>query len=355
MGDVYISGTRWVTPLGTGSDVFDAIVAGKTPPVSEIGGMEGHGAHAAALVPQALLEPVAKLPRFRRSSRISLAAADAAFIAGARAAEGLARAGKDCEALAGRVAIIFAASDGGVIYTRKFYDQVVRQGSGSPLFFPETVYNAPGSHIAAMHCVDGISYTLVGDASVGLAALRLGVDLLESGQADACIVTGAEEVDWVLCEAYAQWRLAGSTAIEIGSNRGTLLAEGAAAIVLTREPGEFRLEVTDGVPFFRRTEAEASLTTALGQLQNRNGIAQVISSANGTFVDRAERNAIEKTVGELPTLYPKVTLGEAFGASALMQIVCAVESLRRNSSGPILVPVIGLNQQAAAAIISRAG
>ena len=73
----------------------------------------------------------------------------------------------------------------------------------------------------------------------------------------------------------------------------------------------------------------------------------------GTFVDRAEQNAVENTVGKLPTIYPKVTLGEAFGASALMQIICAVESLRRDPNGSILVPVIGLNQQAAAAIVSR--
>src|SRR6202034_915587 len=88
----------------------------------------------------------------------------------------------------GKCALIFAVSDGGVIYTRKFYDQVVGEGSGSPLLFPETVYNAPCSHVAALLGLDGITYTLVGDASAGLAAVRLGVDLLASGQVDHCII-----------------------------------------------------------------------------------------------------------------------------------------------------------------------
>jgi 3-oxoacyl-(acyl-carrier-protein) synthase len=337
--DVFITGARWITPLGTKLDeVFDAILAGKPAPLSEIPGPAGRKPHFAALVPEEFLDPVAKLPRLRRSSRISLAAAGVASAASGGP-----------ESLAGRVAVIFATSDGGVIYSRKFYDQVVRDGSGSPLLFPETVYNAPASHIAAMHNLDGITYTLVGDASVGLAAMRLGVDLIESGQADSCIVTGAEEVDWILCEAYGKWRLASG---QPGSRHGAIIAEGAAAIVLGRQ-GDYRLEaVSDGVPFFRQSESSQSLTAALAQLPLSTPPARVISSANGTFVDRAERVAVEAACGALPALYPKASLGDAFGASALMQIICAMESLRRDPAGPVLVPVIGLNQQAAAALVS---
>ena len=76
------------------------------------------------------------------------------------------------------------------------------------------------------------------------------------------------------------------------------------------------------------------------------------ASANGTFVDHAERTAVEAPSGAVPTIFPKVSLGDAFGASALMQIICAVQSLRREPAGSVLAPVIGLNQQAAAALIS---
>ncbi len=344
--DVFITGAGWITPLGAGLDeVWEAILAGTPAPVRELPGPPGSRPHRAACVPPGLVDAVARQPRLRRSSNISLFAAAACLAA-------LRDAGLD-PARPGRCALIFAVSDGGVIYTRKFYDQVVREGSGSPLLFPETVYNAPGSHVAALLGLDGITYTLVGDASAGLAAVALGVQLLTSGQVDHCLIGGAEEADWILCEAYRQWRLSsGSGAVKIGSRRGALIADGAAAIVLGRE-GVCQLRaVTDGVPFFRQSEAAASLFAALRQLPPDPASA-VISSANGTFVDDAERQALEMARGFVATIFPKVSLGDAFGASALMQMICAVQSLRRQrAAGPILVPVIGLNQQAAAALIS---
>ncbi len=107
------------------------------------------------------------------------------------------------------------------------------------------------------------------------------------------------------------------------------------------------------MPFFRRAAACASLAAALAQLPPLVSTTRVISSANGTFVDRAESAALEAaSISRVPTVFPKISLGEAFGASALMQIVCAVQSLRRDPAGRVLVPVIGLNHQASAALIA---
>jgi len=352
--DVFITGTGWITPLGTGlEEVWKGIVAGTRAPVRELAGPGGRRGHFAATVNPKLVDAVGRNPRLRRSSNISLFAAAAGLTAlGDAGLEALGGAGL------GRCAVIVSVSDGGVSYTRKFYDQVVREGAGSPLLFPETVYNAPASHVAALLGLDGVTYTLVGDASAGLAAVNLGVELLESGQVDHCLVIGAEEADWILGEAYRQWRLCSAAPeVEIGSNRGTLIADGAAAILLSRE-GRTRVEaVSGGVPFFRRSEAGASLTAALREMPEGVRPSRVISSANGTFVDVAERTALEAAYGEygqIPTVYPKVSLGDAFGASALMQIICAVQSLRQTPAEPVLVPVIGLNHQAAAALISVA-
>ena len=346
--DVFITGTGWITAIGAGLDeVWDAILAGTPAPVRELAGPPGRRPHLAAPVPPKLVDAIARNPRLRRSSNISLYAAAAAMAA-------LHDAGVD-PARPGSCAVICAVSDGGVIYTRKFYDQVVREGAGSPLLFPETVYNAPGSHVAALLGLDGISYTVVGDASAGLAALELGVQLLGAGEVEHCLVTGAEECDWILGEAYRQWRLSGpgGPGIEIWSNRGTLIAEGGAAVVLSRT-GRHRLRaLSSGVPFFRQAEAGASLAAALGQLPRAISPGLVVSSGNGTFIDGAERPAVEAAYGRLATIYPKVTLGDPFGASALMQVICAVQKLRRDpEAGSVLAPVIGLNHQAAAALIS---
>ncbi len=106
------------------------------------------------------------------------------------------------------------------------------EGAGSPLLFPETVYNAPASHIAARLGLQGEVLTLVGDAATGVTAVRTGCELLATGEADYCLVTAAQEIDWITCEAYSRWGL-----IRDDSSQSSVFSEGAAAIVLAREPG----------------------------------------------------------------------------------------------------------------------
>ena len=141
-----------------------------------------------------------KHPRLRRASAIS----KFAVVAGLAALDD-ARVHVNAE----RIALIFAISNGGVIYTRRFFHDIVETGaqSASPLLFPETVFNAPASHLAAILGITGASYTLVGDGAVGILALKMAEDLMASETLDHCLVVGAEEVDWLLCDAYRKWRL----------------------------------------------------------------------------------------------------------------------------------------------------
>jgi len=92
----------------------------------------------------------------------------------------------------------------------------VKQGASaaSPLLFPETVYNAPASHLSAQLGLDGACYTLVGDSTIGLTALKFAEQLLALGDVDRCVVVACEEIDWILCEAYRDWRLAGTPLAE---------------------------------------------------------------------------------------------------------------------------------------------
>ena len=118
-------------------------------------------------------EAIAKAPahpRLRRSSAISRFA----VVAGLAALED-AQVKLDAAA-AERTALIFAISNGGVIYTKRFYHEIVESGAqaASPLLFPETVFNAPASHLAAILGITGASYTLVGDGAVGLARVENG-------------------------------------------------------------------------------------------------------------------------------------------------------------------------------------
>ncbi len=331
----HIAGLGWVTPLGTGlEEVFARITNGEVAETKTVTNPETGRVHSYFPVPLKSVEAVGRNPRLRRSSPISYFA----VIAGLAALEnaGLVMTPET----AARTAVVFAISNGGVIYTRKFYDQIVKQGANaaSPLLFPETVYNAPASHLAALLGIDGASYTLVGDSSVGLSALHFGAQLLALGGIDQCVVVGAEECDWILCEAFADWRLA-----------RTPLAEGAAAVVLRRE-GKWALETHPGVPFFHRRDAAAALGRVLAEMKTAKPADVIVSSANSRFVDRAEAAALPAATH---TFFPKRYLGEAPGASALTQIVLATVALEKLGLHRALVPVVGFNQQASAARLTQ--
>ena len=353
----HLAGMGWVTPLGAGLDeVWARLMARDAAEVKAIANPETGRGLAYAPVPMKLVEALGRNPRLRRSSAISYFAVAAGLAA-------LADAGVEMTPeLAAQTAVVFAISSGGVAYTRRFYEQLVKQGANaaSPLLFPETVYNAPASHFAAQLGIDGASYTLVGDASVGLAAMKFAEQLLDTSDLAQVVVVGSEEMDWVLCEAYREWRLARGA--DAGS-RGALLAEGAAAVVLAREGATKIKALHDGVSVFRRAEAAAALDRVFAELVCASSVDAVIGCANGTFVDRAESAAIARHCPNAAAYFPKRAFGEALGASALMQVIVAALALAKDEvpgaepRGDVLktalVSTLGFNQQAAGLVLAR--
>ena len=232
---------------------------------------------------------------------------------------------------------MFAVSNGGVVYTKRFYHDVLESGaqSASPLLFPETVFNAPASHLAAILGIEGASYTLVGDGAVGILAMKMAADLLENETLDACLVVGAEEADWLLCDAYHKLRLIRrEPPVELFRNppRGMILSEGAGAVLIARDGAVHVDKIDPGGNFSHRQNATEIIQQTLQRLAARE--ASVIASANGTFVDLAERAAMEKEMPGARVYSPKAALGESVGASALWQIVIAVQALRTKRLPP---------------------
>jgi 3-oxoacyl-(acyl-carrier-protein) synthase len=326
-----IVGLGWITPLGAGlGQVQAALEAGNVAETRPVQNPETGAVHLCRTVPPKLVETLGRNPRLRRSSPISYFAVAAALSALADA--GYASLSPE---QAARTAVVFGVSNGGVIYTRRFYEQIMKQGANaaSPLLFPETVYNAPASHLAAALGIDGASYTLVGDNAVGLSALHLGAQLLALGECERVVVVGCEEIDWIVCEAFHDWRLA-----------PTPLAEGGSAIVLENQ-GALSLETRAGISFATRRNAADALREAVGNWTGE----LIVSSANGSFADRAERKALSKPA---QWIYPKRQLGEAPGTSALWQAIVAALDVRSKSCASALVPVVGFNQQASCARIT---
>ena len=353
--NVRIAGMGWVTPLGSDiGEVWSQLLSGKQA-VPQPFDLENEEHGSACRVPATAVGNLPSHPRLRRASAISRFAASAGLSA-------LSSAGIHMEpGLAGRTAIIFAIANGGVVYTRRFYNDIVSTGAraASPLLFPETVFNAPASHLAAVLGIAGITYTLVGDGAVGILAIKMATDLLENDAADRCLVVGAEEADPLVFRAYRKWRLcrkAPPMAVYEQSPRGMILSEGAGALLLHRGEGVAIGDVDPGANFNRRNELPALLSNILSRISQPNADA-LVTSANGTFIDRAEQQAIASVGGNTQVFAPKVLLGESVGASALWQTIAAAQILltqqmpgsatQTTRFTNVAVLTSGLNQQAA--------
>jgi 3-oxoacyl-(acyl-carrier-protein) synthase len=329
-----IAGMGWVTPLGSGVDsVWERLLHGDEASATTISEEFGDRSYNVFRVPESALRSAAH-PRLRRASAISRFAA-AAGLDALRAASV-----KLDPHNAERTALIFAISNGGVIYTKRFYRDIVNEGaqSASPLLFPETVFNAPASHLAAILGISGATYTLVGDGAVGLLAIRMAEDLMANEAIDYCLVVGTEEIDWLLCDAYRRWRLLRpAPPIEPFSKQklGMILSEGAGAIVLARD-GHFEIECAHAGGYFsKRAEAAEILKRILHDL-DQGKIDLVISSANGTFVDEAEYRAFKAVVPNAFVYTAKPALGESVGAAGLWQVILAAQALRSAELPPVL-------------------
>lgn len=341
-----IAGRGWVTPLGSGIDeVWQQMRAGKQPTAERISTPESARSYSVFRVPQSAIANAPIHPRLRRSSAISRFAVVAGFAALQEAGVELTRE------VAERTALIFAVSNGGVVYTKRFYHDVVATGAqaASPLLFPETVFNAPASHLAAILGITGVSYTVVGDGAVGVLAMQMADELMQNDAFDHCLVVGAEEADWLLCDAYSRWRLVRDEppiSPFQSPPRGTILSEGAGAVLLSRQ-GNLRIgKIVAGPNFQHQCEAADSLGPVFEQLGSDAADA-VVASANGTFIDAGEAHVIRQNCGRAKVHTPKQQIGESVGASALWQIIYGAQLLRDGEAQSAIISTCGLNQQVA--------
>ncbi len=336
----------WATPVGKDLQrVWHLIREGHRPDPTLESLPSGPPACPVLRISENDLSEAIALPRLRRSSRISHLAVTAAV-------DAVTDAGLNADHLA-RTALIFVTSDGGIAYTRRFYSEVVKAGSGSPLFFPETVYNAPTSHIAARLGLQGEAITLAGDSAAGLAAVRLGCVLLATGDVDHCLIVSAQEVDEITCEAY---RRLGLIRRELGRDpSGEILAEGATAVVLARQGGCLVHCPHPGLTYSSNADATKQMDTLLQSVLKSHTPQIIVSGQSGISLDAAERDPIKRLLPQATRITPKVTLGESLANSAIQQVITAALALReRGPEAEALVPAVGFNGQIGVLLLTGA-
>lgn len=330
MSGVVVGGIGTVSPAGWGVKALREAVLNGEPCRAQTLQSPGN-ALLVRQVPAPAERPACfQHPRLRRSSAITRFAVSA----------GLEALGKDEIA---RLAIITCVMSGCVNYSRRFYHEVLENpAAASPLLFPETVFNAPGSHLASVLGNISLNYTLVGDPGAFLQGLALGATWVAHGRVDGCLVVGAEEADWVTAEAFCMF------------DKGFILAEGAGAIYLRKPRQEFEVAlnvITDSHLFL---SAESRVTAAWAMRGQLPAAELLVDGAQGLKrSDRAEVDAWRDWTGG--RISPKRVLGEGLMAASPWQCVAAIDALQQGRHSSAVVSVVGCNQQAIGAHFVREG
>jgi 3-oxoacyl-(acyl-carrier-protein) synthase len=237
-----------------------------------------------------------------------------------------------------RLGIVVCLQSGCVQYSCRFYDETLANpATASPLIFPETVYAAPASHVAALLENVALAYSLVGDPSVFLQGIALGAQWLAESRVDACLVIGAEETNWIIADALRHL------------DRRAIVAAGAGALCLCRDPklsvGVELSAITDAHTFSARLDRTQAAQAMRGQL-DKNAPGKVLCDGigNSPRADAVERAVWSDWTGS--RVSPKQILGEGLMAAAAWQCVAACDALAEKRFAVANVSLIGSTQQA---------
>lgn len=331
-----ITGTGAVSPAGWGVAALMRVILTSeklTPSIieREISGKK-------------ILTPVLRVPtegattpkfaRLRRASPISKFAAAAVVeaLGEVRLAEITARKL--------RVGVIFTLTNGCVNYSNRFFSEALADPAfASPILFPETVFNAPSSHLSAMIGSTSPNDTLVADSTGFLSGIDLAAEWIERGDVDGCLVVCAEEIDWLSAEGLCHY------------SKNYIPSEGASAIYLEASEGAARiLKLPDGISLSFNTKQQAAAKIRTNLAASDDAQTLLVDGRSGiSRYDFAETKAWEDWSG--PRWSPRILLGEGMGVSTGLQTAVAVEALVQGIYQRAVVSVVGSNQQAAGMLI----
>jgi len=310
--NTYITGYGCVSAAGIGAKkLYDACVHSKQPVLEKRERARGDSVIHSYVRPVdlvALKAAMPKHPRFRRASAISKYA-----ITAVHEAMGDERI-KRVQEKELKLGIVMVFKNGCVNYSNRFFSEVIDNPSlASPIIFPETVYNAPAGHIAGYLNADGPTYTLIGDSAGWFSAFRVAEDWMDSGLVDACLVISAEELDWIVTEAYTLY------------NKELYGTEGAAAVYLEKSNQGVEIEELSSPQNYYDRESRKEALTSLAPYFKY--------SEETILIDGGAR------------LSPAKCVGASGGLASAYQTIIALQAIRgKHDSAYILAA--GSNQNA---------
>jgi len=242
------------------------------------------------------------------------------------------------EAMGGQPAtslgIIVCMMNGCVAFTNRFYQEVLDDPAlASPILFPETVFNAPASHIASYLGVSGPVTTLIGEPNIIAEALRMAETWMTTGLVDQCLVIGAEEANWLSTEGVTYY------------DKRLVVSEGAGALLLSLSGEGPKLDQLAG-PFAYHSNSERKTEVIkMAKAANADQADVLIDSALG--LQRFDKQETEAWSSQWtgPVISPRRLLGEGMGSSAALQLVLAA-ALAQSKQQKVLVSMPGYNTAA---------
>jgi 3-oxoacyl-[acyl-carrier-protein] synthase II len=275
-------------------------------------------------------ELLPKSPRLRRASPLTkfqvVAATQALNAAGLSLPEDGARLG-----------VIQVLQNGCVQYSVRFFAELQVQPSlPSPIIFPETVFNAPASHVAQCLGVNGMVTTLIGEPNLLVEAAFTAQQWIAEGLIDHCLIVASEEIDWMTAEALSYYdprfiTTEGAGAILLGPpTLGCAVLSDLSPLVSHHGPHERKRVLEDLALHAQKSGSAHALISHFGGIDR---------------IDRSERAAWQDWSG--PRHSPRAILGDALGASSALQWVLAAH-LATASGESTLISMPGATASAVA-------
>ena len=238
MTDIAITGIGLITPLGVGREAFWENCRQAKTGLKKIKSFDtgSFRSNIAAWIDN--FEPGQFMPSrfYRRMSRISRMAVGASVEA--LKDSGLIPDTTDSE----KIAVVMGTAYGSSSHVEDFYVSLLKDGprGAQPFLFPETVPNAPASHIAIFHGITGPNSTFCQNEISAENAILYARNLLLQKVVDVALAGGVDEVSAIQYSCYDalgalnKIRVKNGEPIKPESGGGLVLGEGAGMLVMER-------------------------------------------------------------------------------------------------------------------------
>jgi|WetSurMetagenome_2_1015567.scaffolds.fasta_scaffold00030_71 3-oxoacyl-[acyl-carrier-protein] synthase II len=311
MKKLVITGTGMVSPVGMGShDVWNAVGSGA-------GGMRKLPRFPS--LPDILCGEIGDFDlgdyirdtRFRRAAPVSRYALASTALA-------LAEAGPACNN--DDTGLFMGITHGALNYTQAFHRELLESGPGavSPVYFSDSVLNAPAGNASICFGLRGPVHTVLGGAEAAVKSIMMACRMLDDGEIERAIVVAAEELN--------EFSLAYHTRLGVA-----FISEGAGSVVIEKEEA-----ASQSSPYCYIAGMDSGFNPSGPSAALRDSLERCMDSAGLKLTDMDLALAgVKNPVGPLlegtPTASLTPLMGDAFAVSMMWDTIFSAMAIKKGS------------------------